>query len=239
MARRPPDSQPAARDLASRSADEAVELGPHGTLRKPPTQARALRTVETLFEATARILETEGEAGLNTNRVAERAGYSVGTLYQYFPDKQSLLVAMVRRERERVLRDQQQLLAEMATGRLAPDEALRRYLLRLVQAFGRGRRAQRVLMRLGWPLDAPALLTRTMDESGERLAAALQALADPALPPPDALTRWVLTRAVMGTLRAALLEDVAWLDEPALVDRLQQLVQSLLQTPQGRRQDPQ
>ena len=65
-------------------------------LRKKPSQTRALRTVETLFEAAIRILASEGEAGFTTNRIAERAGFSIGTLYQYFPSKEAIVVAMVR-----------------------------------------------------------------------------------------------------------------------------------------------
>lgn len=55
--------------------------------------------VETIVEAAARILETRGLAGFNTNAVAERAGVSVGSLYQYFPNKEALVAAVSARER--------------------------------------------------------------------------------------------------------------------------------------------
>src|SRR5215469_4047449 len=74
-------------------AAQAVDL-----LRRKPKQARAQDTVEVIFEATARILRKEGREALNTNYIAECAGISVGTLYQYFPDKESILVAIARRE---------------------------------------------------------------------------------------------------------------------------------------------
>ena len=67
--------------------------------RKTPTQPRSERTVEAIVEAAARILETRGLAGFNTNAVAERAGVSVGSLYQYFPNKDSLVAALSARER--------------------------------------------------------------------------------------------------------------------------------------------
>ncbi len=53
--------------------------------------------VETLLQATTRILRREGRERLTTNRVAEAAGVSVGSLYQYFPNKQSLLDALSER----------------------------------------------------------------------------------------------------------------------------------------------
>ncbi|MEW5686714.1 MAG: TetR/AcrR family transcriptional regulator [Pseudomonadota bacterium] len=69
-------------------------------LRKPPRQARAVAMVETILEASARILEAEGLAAFNTNAVAARAGASIGSLYQYFPGKDALLTALIRRKRE-------------------------------------------------------------------------------------------------------------------------------------------
>lgn len=71
--------------------------------RKTPRQSRAIATCDAIVEATARILEELPTAALNTNRIAERAGVSVGTLYQYFPDKETILVALIRRERKLLL----------------------------------------------------------------------------------------------------------------------------------------
>ena len=66
--------------------------------RRSPRQARARATWEAIIEAAAQILERHGPEGLNTNAVAERAGVSIGTLYQYFPDKHAILAAAARRE---------------------------------------------------------------------------------------------------------------------------------------------
>lgn len=65
--------------------------------RKLPTQARAKATVEVIVEAAARILVRHGFEGMTTNRVAEKAGVSVGSLYQYFPNKESLVAELERR----------------------------------------------------------------------------------------------------------------------------------------------
>ncbi|HEY4941773.1 MAG TPA: helix-turn-helix domain-containing protein [Rhizomicrobium sp.] len=68
--------------------------------RRRPRQARALATVDSILEAAVQVLQRSGAGGLNTNSVAERAGVSVGTLYQYFPDKEAILLAIARRELE-------------------------------------------------------------------------------------------------------------------------------------------
>lgn len=66
--------------------------------------------VATLLEAAAQVLETKGLEGFNTNAVAERAGVSVGSLYQYFPGKDALTIALMQRESERFHRDAQAAL---------------------------------------------------------------------------------------------------------------------------------
>ncbi len=86
--------------------------------RKLPKQRRAVETCAAIVEAAARILETQDPDALNTNRIAERAGVSIGTLYQYFPDKQAILVALIRRER-------QALLTELRAIQDNGEEALR------------------------------------------------------------------------------------------------------------------
>ncbi|TKT82596.1 TetR/AcrR family transcriptional regulator [Aquamicrobium sp. LC103] len=69
----------------------------HLNTRKKPRQARSVTTVEAIFEATIQVLLSEGIHRLTTTRVAERAGVSVGTMYQYFPHKQALLYALNER----------------------------------------------------------------------------------------------------------------------------------------------
>ncbi len=62
--------------------------------RKVPVQRRSAHTIELLLDATLQVLRQHGYARLTTTRVAQRAGASVGTLYQYFPDKRSLVTAL-------------------------------------------------------------------------------------------------------------------------------------------------
>ncbi|RJT34259.1 TetR/AcrR family transcriptional regulator [Mesorhizobium waimense] len=72
-------------------------------MRKEPRQARSKATVEAIIEAGARVLSDLGWAGFTTNKVAEAAGASIGSLYQYFPDKLSLVEAIRRRHFDQVL----------------------------------------------------------------------------------------------------------------------------------------
>ncbi|MEO8877381.1 MAG: TetR/AcrR family transcriptional regulator [Polyangiaceae bacterium] len=65
--------------------------------RKLPTQARAQETVEAILAATKRVLVRDGYEKTTTNRVAEVAGVSIGSLYQYFPSKEALVTALIER----------------------------------------------------------------------------------------------------------------------------------------------
>jgi AcrR family transcriptional regulator len=71
--------------------------------RRRPTQARSERTVELLLEAAARVLEEKGIEGYTTNAVAERCGVSVGSLYQYFPNKDSITSALVLKAHRQIV----------------------------------------------------------------------------------------------------------------------------------------
>ena len=73
---------------------ESTQLKP----RKAPRQARATATLDAIHTATIQVLLAEGSNRLTTSRVAERAGVSIGTLYQYYPHKQALLFAMVEQQ---------------------------------------------------------------------------------------------------------------------------------------------
>lgn len=64
------------------------------TARKEPAQARSQETVRVILEAGARILESGGLRGFNTNAIARTAGVSVGSIYQYFPNKDAILRAL-------------------------------------------------------------------------------------------------------------------------------------------------
>ena len=75
----------------------------HYDLKKQPLQDRARFTVAVLKEAAAHILREQGCEGLTTNKVAEKAGVSIGSLYQYFPSKESL-IAEIKRDHFKDLR---------------------------------------------------------------------------------------------------------------------------------------
>ncbi len=109
-------------------ADALVALEP----RKTPIQARSTATVEAITEATIQVLLRQGAQRLTTTRVAERAGVSVGTLYQYYPNKQSLLFAVLEHHMSNVA----------ARVEAACESACHKPLAEMIQGHGGGVRGR-------------------------------------------------------------------------------------------------
>ena len=81
--------------------------------RKVASQERARATVDALVEATARILVKEGFDKASTNHIAEVAGVSIGSLYQYFPSKEALVAAVIERHQHEIMQTVRGELAEV------------------------------------------------------------------------------------------------------------------------------
>ncbi len=97
--------------------------------RKAPRQDRSRRTVERILDAATRIFDEDGYAGTTTNEIAAVAGVSVGSLYQYFPNKDSILVALARRHVADVTTALTALLARTGPDPAAMVEVVVRFLV--------------------------------------------------------------------------------------------------------------
>ena len=82
--------------------------------RRQPKQRRSRQTVDAVLDAVVRVLKREGFNALTTNRIAEVAGVSIGSVYQYFPDKQAIFVALHQRHIEEIDRMVETKLIERA-----------------------------------------------------------------------------------------------------------------------------
>lgn len=181
-----------------------------------------------LVEATARILESEGPEGLNTNHIAEVAGVSVGSLYQYFPTKEALVAAVVEarldedaalftraleapgRVRDRVvglvpvLLERQASGGALMAGLLPLLDHVQRESLAASVIDGLTREVRRVL------LEEPDALRPDLRDP-ERLDVAL----------------YVLSRTLRLVVNAAVVERPGLLLDPAFVDELQRVTSGL------------
>lgn len=185
--------------------------------RKTPQQQRAQHSVDVILEAAAQLLEATGEAGFNTNAVAERAGVSIGTLYRYFPDKRSILRALALRETEAHRRAVMAVLEDGGQG-VARDRAIIRAF---VQAFAGRTKARRIAV-------SAMLAHADHAELAARFAAVEDSMTDAEGRPLTRVQAFVLGRAVQGAMRAAVLEGVDFLESREFEDELVRLGRAYL-----------
>jgi AcrR family transcriptional regulator len=100
--------------------------------RRRPKQRRSQQTVEAILDAVVRVLKREGNRAVTTNRIAEVAGVSIGSVYQYFPDKQAIFAALHRRHIEQIDRMVEGRLIEHAASPL--DELMEAMIEGMLEA---------------------------------------------------------------------------------------------------------
>jgi AcrR family transcriptional regulator len=178
-------------------ADALVAFEP----RKTPIQARSTVTVEAISEATIQVLLSHGAERFTTTRVAERAGVSVGTLYQYYPNKQSLLFAVLEHHMNNVATRVE------AACEIACYKPLAEMIKEMVEAFvdAKMERADisAALYRVAADVGGPALIKRISQRSRKAMAATLQTAPD-AKSPPDKFAIDIMLAAMAGAMRSLL-----------------------------------
>lgn len=170
--------------------------------RKSPRQARSAATVAAIHEAAIQVLLAEGVGRLTTTRVAERAGVSVGTMYQYFPHKEALLFAVVKQQVTAIA-----LAMEEAAERLA-GKPLAAMSDGLVEAWLDAKTADIVGSRAIYGIAAEFDITEMIKEESLRLEQAVETVlttaSDATIERPGAVAFMLL--AVMGGAVRVVLE---------------------------------
>jgi AcrR family transcriptional regulator len=170
--------------------------------RRKPIQERAQEKIELILEAATRIIDKDGLEGLTTNRIAEVAGISIGTLYQYFGGKGEIIEVLGQREMKTVTNTIIATLANPVSG--APQEPARVLINCVFGAFGGRSMVHRVLLEYALQkgrassLDAsPKLIANLLATAGVTRSNG-QTLR---LSPEEA---FVLTHAFTGVIRASI-----------------------------------
>jgi AcrR family transcriptional regulator len=195
---------------------------PRTAPRKAPIQRRSQEMVETILRATARVLRREGYEATNTNRVAEAAGVSVGSVYQYFPSKESLVAALIERHSDAMwalFEGKAEALAEapiaLAARELvraeidahAVDPKLHRVLIEQVPRVGNLEKVNDIVRRV------TALVQAYLDRHKDEIR-----------PTDTALAAFLVVSTVEAIAHAAVLEHPEHLANEALVDETTALV---------------
>lgn len=210
----------------------AVEAQSAFEPRKTPVQARAAVTVEAISDATIQVLLNHGADRLTTTRVAERAGVSVGTLYQYYRNKQSLLAAVLEAHLNQVTS------AVEAACELARRKPLREMVREVVESFVDAKLKRTdismALYKIAAEVGGPALVKRASQRQRKALEAMLVTAPDTESPP-DRFAIELMCSAMAGAMKSALETGAS----PAMVHKLREhlvlLCQSYMVAVTGRR----
>jgi AcrR family transcriptional regulator len=188
--------------------------------RKIPAQVRSIATVDAILQAATQVLLASGFEKMSTTRIAERAGVSVGSFYQYFPNKRALLAALVHRHVSEVA-----ARAERAC-RAVHGATIREMCETIVNAFidAKTERADlsRALYLPAAVAGGAAIVKVQSDRVGNAVAAMLETASDASFDQPRLLS-FVLVTAVVGPMQAVLEMGV----NPELISRLRQQLTAL------------
>ena len=175
--------------------------------RRAPRQERSRQKVELMLEAATRLLQQDDPANVSTNAIAKLAGISIGTLYQYFPDKDSLFQALAERE----LQELSDRIVAVMTGPAPerPGGRISAVVGAVLDAYGGRGIAHRRLMQYSMARGSAGVLgpmLRQLQASFVQRGIATPQGGLQAMSPADA---FVMTHAVNGVMRAAVMADPA------------------------------
>jgi AcrR family transcriptional regulator len=193
------------------AADTLVAFEP----RKTPVQARATVTVEAISEATIQVLLSQGAERLTTTRVAYRAGVSVGTLYQYFPNKRSLLFAVLEDHLEKITREVEDACEH------ARCKPLAEMIQQVVEAFVDAKVARAdisvALYKIAPDVGGLALVKRSTQGMRKAIVRTLESAPDAKILPDEFAIQMMLA-AMSGAMRSVLEAG----GSPAMMRRLRE-----------------
>jgi AcrR family transcriptional regulator len=181
--------------------------------------------VDTILEAAARVFIRRGYASATTNRIAEAAGISVGSLYQYFPSKDAIAVELLRRYRETLVGLVHEHLERAEETSF--ESIVRALVGAILSAEGIDPALHRVLIEQVLRTSARTEMVG-FEEKVERLIADAIRGRSPARERDPDVTAFVLVRAVLGAVHSAVV-DRPGMNGPVLVDELTRLVVRFLE----------
>jgi AcrR family transcriptional regulator len=189
-----------------------------GSARKTPRQARARATVDAILMAAAHILKSDGPEQMTTNRIAELAGVSIGSLYQYFPNKQAVVAALRERHDDYYDAEVRDRIEQVAGRGLRP--AVSEMLHRMVEVHAQDIALNSELRGELHPLDAEqeADFKRMLMDYLEENAADLRPIPD------RELTAFIVMRALEFMIHGIALDEPERLQSPHYADELTELL---------------
>ena len=201
---------------------------PRAKPRKLPRQTRSRELVEAILTAAARVFVREGWARATTNRIADAAGISVGSLYQYFPGKDAIAVELLRRHRARILDAVGHTLAGVDESTL--EGRVSKLIRALLEAQELDPGLHRVLIENVLRTSARAEMIGFEDLVEKVVVEKLRAAAAEVRAPELELAAFLLVRTTMAITHAAVVDRPEYAKDPRLVREMTRMIVGYLTT---------
>jgi len=192
--------------------------------RRNPNQARSRDKLELIYEASIRILNKQGLEGLTTNRIAEVAGISIGTLYQYFSNKQEILVALGQREVDATIARITELFFQPSD---EPDK-LRLLVRAFLNAFDGRHQVRRILLDIALSQYGMLGLDQTVSRVTTFINSPLAAQFFKNVRHLSEMDLFIISSAVTGVIRSALVRDIDLMSKSELEEKITILIRSYI-----------
>jgi AcrR family transcriptional regulator len=191
--------------------------------RKTAKQKRSKSLVESMVEATARILERYGYDNVSTNRIAELAGVSVGSLYQYFPGKDALVAAVLQYQGEKIMRMFEEEVR--ATAHLSVAERIEHLVRLSVDFYLSNSKVNRELFAVGSDPQVVKIILTLRRRAVGLVAELIQAEQ----PRPNAQhVAFVIVNSIMGVVLTSIMDEETPLSREQIVEQLTALTKGYL-----------
>jgi AcrR family transcriptional regulator len=188
--------------------------------RKRPQQARSQATWDAIVEAGAQLLVEQGFHNCSTNGIAERAGVSIGSLYQYFPNKEAVIAAVV----DRFVEKQFEILMDGLEANAPLQDSVRRLVQALVDAKQSDPELSRVMFEQMPSIDQTDLLREWNERACRAVRLALESRRDEIDVEDLEMASFLVVTACHGVIHSTVLDRPELLEEDRLVQHTTRLI---------------
>jgi AcrR family transcriptional regulator len=192
------------------------------TPRKKAKQARSQATIDAILKATAQLLVQDGFDAASTNRIAERAGVSVGSLYQYFPSKEAIIFALVERHVARMQKQLEDMASQVGDKPL--EEAIPAYVGAMLAVHRVEPKLHRVFSEQLPKLAGRETMQRWLEDAESTVRAYLEIHRERLRPQDLDMAAFVLVHSVEALTHAVVIFKPRYLERASLAHEISELV---------------
>jgi AcrR family transcriptional regulator len=197
--------------------------------RKTPQQERSKTIFESILEAAAHILSTVGVDKSTTNKIAEMAGVSIGSLYQYFPNKEALVSAILERQfkkHAKLIEEKILTLRKQPNTGLKPEEMVDLLVRTIMETTTKNRKLLRAIGSYTFSLGHLNTIVEGRKHMEKHIRALIVEHLDRTKVSNPEISTYVIINAVAGVIEAIVFDDITEEFQSKLIDETVLLIQN-------------